>query len=128
MELGGLKEELVRDLFISKIKNQALQDALTFETFTPDKILKRAIKLEQNKQTTQAFQNSGNGSSGAGQMREPQIKIKQEPIMAVGKRISNYKKQNKNQTQKRWNENKSTNSRSDQKSCTRCGKPFGPSH
>ena len=127
-ELGGLEEELVRDLFISRMKNTALQDTLTFETFTPDEVLKRAIKIEQSKQTTQAFQKSGSGSSGVGQLRDPQIKIKQEPIMAVGNRNSNYKRQNKNQTQKRWTENKSTNSRSDQKTCTRCGKFFGSGH
>ena len=106
------------------MKNTALQDTLTFETFTPDEVLNRAIKFEQSKQTTQAFQESGNGSPGAGQLREPQIKIKQEPIMAVGNRNSNYKRQNKNQTKERWKENKSTSSRSDQKPCTRCGKPF----
>ena len=66
------------------MRNTALQDTLTFETFTPDEILKRAIKFEHNKQTTQAFQRAGSGSSGVGQLREPQIKIKQEPIMAVG--------------------------------------------
>ena len=68
------------------MKNTASQETLTFETFTPDEVLKRAIKFEQSKQTTQAFQKSENGSSGAGQLREPQIKIKQEPIMAVGNR------------------------------------------
>ena len=92
------------------MKNTALQDTLTFETFTPDEVLKRSNKFEQSKQTTQAFQKSGNGSSGVGQLREPQIKIKQEPIMAVGNRNSIYKRQNKNQSQKRWNDNKSTSS------------------
>ena len=33
-ELGGLEEELVRDLFISRMRNVVLQDTLTFETFT----------------------------------------------------------------------------------------------
>ena len=127
-ELGGLEEELVRDLFISRMRNTALQNTLTFEIFTPGEVLKRAIKFEQSKQTTQAFQKAGSGNSGVGQLREPQIKIKQEPIMAVGKRNSNYKRQNKTQTQKRWTENKSTNSKSDQKTCTRCGKFFGPGH
>ena len=51
-EVGGLEEELVRDLFISRIKNTALQDTLTFETFAPDEVLKRAIKFERSKQTT----------------------------------------------------------------------------
>ena len=124
-ELSGLEEELVRDLFISRMKNTALQDTLTFETFTPDEVLKRAIKFEQSRQTTQAFQISGNGSTGVGQVRETQIKLKQEPIMAVGNKNSNYRRQKENQSQKRWNDNKSTNPRSDQKPCTRCGKSFG---
>ena len=40
-ELEPLEDELVCDLFISKMKNVALQDTLTFETFTPDEVLKR---------------------------------------------------------------------------------------
>ena len=49
--------------------------------------------------------------------------------MAVGNKNSNYKKkQNKNQTQKRWEDNKNANFKSDQKTCTRCGKFFGPGH
>ena len=75
-ELGGLEEELVRDLFISRIKNTALQDTLTFETFAPDEVLKRAIKFEQSKQTTQAFQKSVGGSSSGGQFSGSRIKIK----------------------------------------------------
>ena len=74
-ELGGLEEKLVRDLFISRMKNAALQDTLTFETFLPGEVLKRAIKFEQSKQTTQAFQKAGSGSSGVGKLRELQIKI-----------------------------------------------------
>ena len=35
-ELGGLEDELVRDLFISRMRNAALQDTLTFETFLPE--------------------------------------------------------------------------------------------
>ena len=127
-ELGVLEEELVRDLFISRMKNTALQDTLTFETFSPDEVLKRTIKLEQSKQTTQAFQRIGSGTSGVGQLREPHIKIKQEPILAVGNKNLNYKRPNKIQTQKRWADNKNTTSKSDQRTCTRCGKNFGPGH
>ena len=47
-KLGGLEEELVRDLFISRMKNTALQNTLTFETFASDEVLKRAIKFEQS--------------------------------------------------------------------------------
>ena len=55
-ELGILENELVRDLFISRMKNTVLQDSLTFEKFTRDEVLKRALKFEQDKQTTQDFQ------------------------------------------------------------------------
>ena len=54
-DLGALEEELVRDLFISRMKNVVPQDTLTFETFSPEEVLKRAIKFEHSKQTTQAF-------------------------------------------------------------------------
>ena len=47
-ELGGLEEELVRDLFISWMRNVVLQDTLTFETFSPEEVLKRALKFEQS--------------------------------------------------------------------------------
>ena len=49
-ELGTHEDELVRDLFISKMKNVVLQDTLTFETFSPGEVLKRALKFEQSKQ------------------------------------------------------------------------------
>ena len=48
--------------------------------------------------------------------------------MAVGIKNSSYKGQNKTQTQKRWADNKNTTSKSDQKTCNRCGKFFGPGH
>ena len=38
-ELGTLKEEILRDLFISKIKNMTLQNTLTFETLAPEEVL-----------------------------------------------------------------------------------------
>ena len=47
-ELGTLESEIVRDLFISKMKNMALQDTLTFETLDPEEVLKRAIKFEHS--------------------------------------------------------------------------------
>ena len=125
-ELGGLEEELVRDLFISRMKNTALQDTLTFETFTPDEVLKRAIKFEQSKQTTRAFQKSVVGSSMGGKIFEPLTEIKQEPIMAVGNKNQNYKRSNRDQFKKKWNDNKDKN-RTEKKTCTRCGKNFGES-
>ena len=46
-ELGGLEEELDIDLIISRMRNVVLQDTLIFETFTPEEVLKRAMKFEQ---------------------------------------------------------------------------------
>ena len=86
-ELGGLEEELVRDLFISRMKNTVLQDTLTFETFTPDEVLKRAIKFEQSKQTTQAFQKSAAGSSIGTKLFEPQTKINRNQSWRLGTKI-----------------------------------------
>ena len=40
-ELGTLEKEIVRDLFISKMKNMTLQDTLTFEFLDPEEVLKR---------------------------------------------------------------------------------------
>ena len=64
-QLETLEDELVRNLFISKMKNMALQDTLTFEAFTPGEVLKRALKFEQSKQTTQAFQKLNTMTAGA---------------------------------------------------------------
>ena len=85
-ELGALENELVRDLFISKMKNTLLQDTLTFETFTPDEVLKRALKFEQSKHTTQALQKSNTNNAGASQNHGTTMKIKQKPILNVGKK------------------------------------------
>ena len=104
-EFGGLEEELVRDLFISRMKNTALQDTLTFETFAPDEVLKRRIKFEKSKQTTQAFHKLVVGSSTGGQFSAPQIKIKQEPIVAVGNKNQKYRRSNRDQFKKKWNNN-----------------------
>ena len=86
-----------------------MQDNLTFETFKPDEMLKRVIKFEQSKQTTQAFQKLVVGSSMGGKIFEPQTKIKQEPIMAVGNRNQNYKRSNREQFKKKLNDNKQKN-------------------
>ena len=93
-DLGTLEDELVRELFISKIKNVVLQDTLTFETFTPEEVLKRALKFEQSKQTTQAFQKSKTMTAGAGQAHGT-MKIKQEPIMNVGNKSTNSRRQSR---------------------------------
>ena len=82
-ELGTLEDELVRDLFISKMKNVVLQDTLTFETFPRDEVLKKALKFEQSKQTTQAFQKTNATTASTAQVNGT-MKIKQEPIMGIG--------------------------------------------
>ena len=50
-----LENEIVRDLFISKMKNRALQDTPTFETLAPEQVPKRDTKFENSKLTTMAF-------------------------------------------------------------------------
>ena len=97
------------------MKNTALQNTLTFETFTPDEVLKRAVKFEQSKQTTQAFQKLVVGSSTGGKLFEPQTKIKQEPILAVGSKNQNYRRSNRDQFRKKWNDNKDTKNRTEKK-------------
>ena len=61
------------------------------------------------------------GSSMGGKIFEPQTKIKQEPIMAVGNKNQNYKRSNRDQFRKKWNDNNDKN-RTEKKPCTRCGK------
>ena len=92
--LDTLEDELVRDLFISKMESPALQDTFTFETLPPDEVLKRPLKFEQSEQTTQVFQKSTLETSQTTSQSNSQIKIKQEPILAVG---------NRNQQNKRFN-------------------------
>ena len=104
-ELGTLEDELVRDFFISKMKNVVLQDRLTFETISPGEVLKRALKFDQSKQTTQAFQKSNTATAGAGQVHGT-IKIKQEPTMNIGNKDVNSRRQSSNTYKKRttWTE------------------------
>ena len=44
------EDELVRDLFIFKMRSPASQDTFMFETLPPDEVLKRALKFEKSKQ------------------------------------------------------------------------------
>ena len=126
-ELGGMEEELVRDLFISQMRNVVLQDTLTFETFSPEEVLKRAIKFEQSKQTTQAFQKYSTSTTNSGWFLNSQMKINQEPVMTFGNK--NSKRQGQNQNRRKQYENKNTQrSTGDQKQCTRCGRVFGEGH
>ena len=45
-----------------------------------------------------------------GQIPGPQIKIRQEPIMSVGNKGQNYKRPNRDQSRKKTNEQRNTNS------------------
>ena len=128
-ELGGLEEELVRDLFISRMRNVVDQDTLAFETFSSEEVLKRALKFEQSKQTLQAFQKSSASTNNSGLVSNSQMKIKQEPVMAIGNKGYNPKRQGQHQNRRKQYENKNTQrSKGDQKQCTRCGRVFGEGH
>ena len=107
-ELGGLEEELVRDLFISRMRNVVLQDTLTFETFSPEEVLTRAIKFEQSKQTTQAFQKSSTSTNNSRLFSNSQMKIKQEPVMAIGNKGYNSRRQGQNQNRRKQYDNRNT--------------------
>ena len=100
-ELGRLEEELVRDLFISRMRNVVLQDTLTFETFTSEEVLKLAIKLEQSKQTLQVFQRSSTSTTNSGLFSNTQNKIKQEPIMTIGNKGYNPRRQGGDQNKRK---------------------------
>ena len=78
--------ELVQDLLISKMKNVTLQDTLTFETLSPDEVL-RALKYEQSKHTTHVFQKTNANTPGASQSNGTQIRMKQEPIRTIGTNV-----------------------------------------
>ena len=93
---------------LRRLKNVVLQDTLTFETFSPEEVLKPAIKFEHSKQTTQAFQKSSSSTNNSGLFSNSQLKIKQEPIMAIGNKGYNSKRQSQNQNRRKQYENKNT--------------------
>ena len=127
-ELGTLEDELVRDLFISKMKNVVLQDTLTFGTFSPGEVLKRELKFELSKQTTQAFQKSNTATASAGQVHGT-MKIKQEPIMNIGNKNANGRRQSSNTYKKRTtSDRREGKNPTDSKTGTRCGQLFGEGH
>ena len=129
--LDILEDELVRDLFISKMRSPALQDTLTFETLPPEEVLKRAIKFEQSKQSTQAFQKTTLGTAQATTQAGPQIKIKQEPILVVGNRNQNTRKPYRERNRRKQQEGRglsNNNNAEDRKPCNRCGRPFVDGH
>ena len=124
-ELWTPEDELVRDLFISKMKNTVQQDTLTFETFPPDEVLKRALTFEKSKQTKQVFQKSNASTASAGKLNGAQMKIKQVPIMAIGNKGPNKKRYYREQCKRKTNETKSNvRSGNARKPRTRCGRAF----
>ena len=126
-ELGTLEDQLVRDLFISKMKNVVLQDTLTFETFSPEEVLKRALKFEPSKQTTQAFQKTNATTASTVQVNGA-AKIKQEPIMSIGNKNASGRRQANSGYRKKFADRKEERSFADSKTCTRCGRIFGEGH
>ena len=110
-ELGTLESEIVRVLFISKMKNMTLQDTLTFETLDPEKVLKRAIKFEHSKLTTMAFQKTNAAATGGTSNNyNSGVRIKQEPVMAVRNSTGTKNNQcNKRETNKPQNSNGNSN-------------------
>ena len=108
-ELGTLESEIVRDLFISKMKNMTLQDTLTFETLDPEEVLKRAINFEHSKLTTMAFHNTNAAATGGTSNNyKSGVRIKQEPVMAVRNSSGTTKNQNRRETNKRQNNHKNS--------------------
>ena len=93
-EFGTLESGIVRDLFISKMKNMTLQDTLIFETLDPDEVLKNAIKFEHSKLTTIAFQKTSAAAAvGAGNNYNSGVKMKQEPVMVARNSTGSTKNQ-----------------------------------
>ena len=107
------------------MKNVVLQDTLTLETFSPGELLKRALKFEQSKQTTQAFRKSNTATASAGQVHGT-MKIKQEPIMNIGIKNANGRRQSSNTYKKRTTSDiREGRISTDSKTCTQCGRLFG---
>ena len=126
-ELGTLENEIVRDLFISKMKNMTLQDTLTFETLNPEEVLKKAIKFEHSKLTTMAFQKTNAAATGGSSNNYTSgVRIKQEPVMAVRNLSGTTKNQNRKESNKKQNNNKNHNMKT--KPCNRCGRTFDQGH
>ena len=128
-ELGTLESEIVRDLFISKMKNMTLQDTLTFGTLDPEEVLKRAVSFEHSKLTTMAFQNTNAAATGGTSKNyNSGVRLKQEPVMVVRNSTRSTKNQqyNKRETNKRQNNNKNSNTKA--KPYNRCGKVFDQGH
>ena len=54
------------------------------------------------------------------------MKIKQEPVMAIGNKGYNHKRQGQNQNRRKQYDNRNAaRFKGDQKQCTRCGRVFG---
>ena len=126
-ELGTLENEIIRDLFISKMKNMTLQDTLTFEILDPEEVLKRAMKFEHSKLTTMAFQKTNAAATGGTSNNYTSgVRIKQEPVMAVRNLSGTTKNQNRRESNKKQKNNKNHNVKT--KPRNRCGRAFDQGH
>ena len=111
-DLGTLEDEIVRDLFISEMKNMTLQDTLTFETLAPEEVIREAYKLKHSKITTMAFQKKVAG-----------MKFKKEPVMTVRTSNGSARKQPvKREYNRRQKNNRSATSSGQTKPFNSCGR------
>ena len=128
--LDASEDELVRDLLIYKMRGPALQDTLTFETLPPDEVLTSALKFKQSEQTTQAFQKTTLGTAQTISQSGLHLKKKQEPIFAVGNRLQQNRRYNRERSRQKQPDGRAPEkySTEDRKPCNRYGKPFTEVH
>ena len=125
-----LENEIVRDLFIYKMKNRALQDTPTFETLAPEQVPKRVTKFEHSKLTTMAFKKANSATvAGKSTSHKSGVKIKQEPILTMRSSNGSTRKHPfKSENNKRPNKIKPTTSSGQTKPCNRRGRVFDQGH
>ena len=108
------------------MKNTVSKDTLTFETFAPDEVQKRALNFDQSKQ---AFQKLHANTASAAHLSGSQIKIKQESIFAVGNKGQTNRRPNKEQYERKTNDMRNNaRPRAYQKPCTRYETAFMEGH
>ena len=89
--------------------------------------MKRALKFEQSKQTTRAFQKTNATTASTAQVNGT-MKIKQEPVMSIGNKNAYGRRQPNNMYKKKSSDRKDGKNFTDTKTCTRCARPFGEGH
>ena len=85
------------------------------------------MKIEQSKQTTQAFQKTNATTATTAQVNGT-MKIKQEPIMSIGNKNAYGRRQPNNMYKKKSSDRREGKNFTDTKTCTRCGRLFGEGH